>query len=88
VTESLKVPIESGTHHHEFLRSLASECEEVSSELSVILNELKKKEGNKMWRSLEAKWKSLRKEKDIMLIERKLDSLRLQILFRLSFLVR
>jgi hypothetical protein len=88
VTQSLKVPVETGTRHHESLQSLAFECEEVSIELSGILNELKRKEGNKLWRSLEAKWKSLRKESDLISIERKLDSLRLQLLIRLSFLVR
>jgi hypothetical protein len=88
ITKSLQSDVEGDTPHVKDLKSLAAECVKVSQELSAILKELEMKEGNKVWRSLEAKWKSMRKEKEIAAIEQKLVEYRLQLLLRLNLLLR
>jgi hypothetical protein len=88
ITKSLQSDVEGNTPHVKDLKSLAAECVKVSQELSAILKELEVKEGNKIWRSLESKWKSMRKEKDIAAIEQKLIEYRLQLLLRLNLMLR
>ncbi|KAJ2898660.1 hypothetical protein MKZ38_003773 [Zalerion maritima] len=73
--------------HREPLEKLAEECTNVGEELSSILDGLKRKEGNKVWRSLEAKWKSMRKEQEVACLEDRLGSLRMQLLLRLVSLI-
>jgi hypothetical protein len=85
ITKSLQSDGERNTPHIKDLKSLAVECVKVSQELSVILKELEMKEGNKLWRSLESKWNSMRKEKAI---EQKLIEYRLQPLLRLNLMLR
>ncbi|TLD07786.1 hypothetical protein PgNI_10317 [Pyricularia grisea] len=69
------------------LRELANQCTDLAVKLATLLNDLKLKQGNKAWRSLESKWKSMRKEKDIANIEQKLDSLRGQVLVWMNFVM-
>jgi hypothetical protein len=88
ITKSLQSDVKGNSLHLKDLKSLAVECVKVSRELSVILKELEIKEGNKIWRSLEAKWKSMRKEKDIASIEQRLIEYRLQLLLRLNLMLR
>ena len=87
ITKSLQADVKGSSPHVKDLKSLAAECIEVSQELSAILKDLEMKEGNKIWRSLEAKWKSMRKEKEIAAIEQKLIEYRLQLLLRLNLIL-
>ncbi|PMD47068.1 hypothetical protein L207DRAFT_448582 [Hyaloscypha variabilis F] len=87
ITKSLQSDVKGNSPHVKDLKSLAAECIEMSQELSVILKDLQMKEGNKIWRSLEAKWKSMRKEKEIAAIEQKLIEHRLQLLLRLNLIL-
>jgi len=88
ITKSLRSNVKGNNAHVKDLKKLAVECAEVSQELSNILEELKRKEGNKIWRSLEAKWKSMRKEKELASIEQRLNTYRLQLLLRLNLMLR
>ena len=88
ITKSLQSDVKGDTLHATRLKSLAAQCVLVSQELSTILKNLEMKEGNKIWRSLEAKWKSMRKEKEIAAIEQKLVEYRLQLLLRLNLMLR
>lgn len=88
ITKSLQCDIKGSSPHLTDLKKLAVECAEVSQKLSKILEELKRKEGNKAWRSLEAKWKSMRKEKEIASIEQRLNTYRLQLLMRLNLMLK
>ncbi|KAH6695310.1 hypothetical protein F5X68DRAFT_147085, partial [Plectosphaerella plurivora] len=70
---------ETDSPHWRELRKLAADCNGVSKELADVLENMKRKEGNKAWRSLEAAWKSMRKSKEIAAIEelqRQLDELK------------
>ncbi|KAK0738659.1 hypothetical protein B0T18DRAFT_433429 [Schizothecium vesticola] len=84
VTGKLRVDCQGASHHRDFLKDLAAQCLVVSGELSALLSDLERKEGNKVWRSVETKWKIMRKEKDIAFLEQRLASLRLQLLLRLT----
>ena len=88
ITKSLQSDLIGNSPHFKDLRQLALECAEVSQELSAILEELKRREGNKIWCSLEAKWKSMRKEKELASIEQRLNTYRLQLLLRLNLMLR
>jgi hypothetical protein len=88
ITKSLQSDVNGNSPHLTDLKKIAVECAEVSQELSTILKELKRKEGNKVWRSLEAKWKTMRKEKEVASIEQRLNTYRLQLLMRLNLMLR
>lgn len=88
ITKSIHSDIKGSSPHLRDLKNLAAECIEVSGELSTILEELKRKEGNKVWRSVESKWKNMRKEKEIASIEQKLVTYRLQLVLRLNLMLR
>lgn len=88
VTETLRVDCHGSSRHHDFLNDLATQCLAVSGELSTLLKDLQRKEGNRVWRSVEAKWNLMRKEKDMASLEQRLASLRLQLLLRLTTIMR
>lgn len=88
VTDTLQHNATGDSPHLEDLRQLAAGCVEVSHELSSILEKLKRKEGNKAWRSLETTWKHMRKEKEVTAIEQRLNTYRLQLLLRLNLIMR
>lgn len=88
VTKTLRVDCHGSSRHRDFLKELATQCLAVSGELSTFLKDLERKEGNKVWRSVEAKWNMMRKEKDMASLEQRLASLRLQLLLRLTTIMR
>ncbi|KAK0612241.1 hypothetical protein B0T14DRAFT_608152 [Immersiella caudata] len=79
--------VKSDSTHSEPLRKLARDCLAASTELSDVLNDIRRKEGNRVWRSLEAKWKSMRKEGVLAALEQRLDFLRLELLLRLNLVI-
>lgn len=87
-TDTLQYNVTGNSPHLEDLRQLAAGCADVSRELSSILEKLKRKEGNKAWRSLEATWRHMRKEKEVAAIEQRLNTYRLQLLLRLNLIFR
>jgi hypothetical protein len=88
VTNSLQHDVAGNSPHLEDLRQLATGCAEVSQELSSMLEKLRRKEGNKLWRSVEATWKHMRKEKEVAAIEQRLNTYRLQLLLKLNLIFR
>lgn len=87
-TDTLQYNVTGNSPHLEDLRQLAAGCADVSRELSSVLEKLKRKEGNKAWRSLEATWRHMRKEKEVAAIEQRLNTYRLQLLLRLNLIFR
>jgi len=87
VTKGLRTNVRADSPHREFLIKLTSDCATVSAELTTLLEELKRKQGNKVWRSLEAKWHGIRKEGKLASVEQRLTSLRMQLLLRINLMV-
>ena len=87
VTTALQSDNKLDGPHRGPLKKLAADCAAISRELSDILEDLKRKEGNKAWRSLEAKWKGLRKEKKMEDLEARLNSSRIELLIRLNMII-
>ncbi|KAF3346741.1 putative oxidoreductase yusZ [Verticillium dahliae VDG2] len=89
ITETISTPVppgDNGPHTRELSR-LALECHGVSKELTDILDKLKRREGNKAWRSLEAAWKSMRKSDKVAALENQLATYRMQLLLRLGIIL-
>ena len=70
------------------LKDLASKCEAISGRLLALLNSLKVSGHCTTWKSLKAKIKSMRKENEILSIEKQLGDYRGQILTRLTMMLR
>lgn len=87
-TISVQPPSQEDGPHWKELKFLALRCHEDAQILLDILDALKRKEGNKLWRSLETKWKSMRKEKEVSSLEHRLNDRRLQILLRLNLILQ
>lgn len=94
VTRGLALPgggVRNGSspgHHQKALEQLANECTEVAGDLTIILNDLKIKDGIRSVRSLQAKWKSMRQEPVIASLEKRLDRYQSRILLHLQFILR
>ncbi|KAG7118853.1 hypothetical protein HYQ45_015437 [Verticillium longisporum] len=89
ITETISTPAtpaDDGPHTRE-LNKLALDCHGVSKELTDILEKLKRREGNKAWRSLEAAWKSMRKSDKVAALENQLATYRMQLLLRISIIL-
>ena len=88
VTEGLIFDTEGKTKHEKALCKLAENCYDLSQDLSKILEKLRFTEKNSKWQSLKVKWASMRKEKEVTSIEKRLDKYRSQILIRLNLIFR
>lgn len=88
VTATLKSNLKGDSLNHESLRQLAVSCADASRELSDIIEDLKVKEGNPMWKSVEAKWKSMTKSKELASLDQRLNGYRLQVIIRLNLIMR
>ncbi|KAH6689516.1 hypothetical protein F5X68DRAFT_253904 [Plectosphaerella plurivora] len=76
-----------GTHEQK-LQALAAKCKTLSDELVNVLKDLERKtDGIKLWRSVQAAWKALRKSEKITEIEQKLNTYRLELLLRLNMML-
>jgi hypothetical protein len=88
ITEGLTHDLKGKTQNEKKLCKLADNCYDLSQELSKILKELRVAEKNTKWQSLKVKWASMRKEKEMASIEKRLNDYRSQILIRLNFMLR
>ena len=88
VTQNLATDVPAKTENERQLSSLAANCHELSKELYQILRRLKVGNQNSKWESLIVKWHSMRKEKEIDAIERRLHGFQTQILIRLQAMFR
>ncbi|KAH7362306.1 hypothetical protein B0T11DRAFT_83029 [Plectosphaerella cucumerina] len=83
----LPAVVQSKPHYRE-LQGLAAKCKELFDQLLDVLSGLERKaDGNKVVRSFQAAWKTLRMSDQIAEIERKLDAYRVQLLLRLSLIL-
>lgn len=88
VAKALTVDVEGDGAHRESLQKLAGDCVAASTELTRILSDIKRKEGNKVWRSLETKWKCMRNEGALAALEQRLNFIRLELLLRLNLVIQ
>jgi hypothetical protein len=87
ITESLSSNVGGNAKHDKALCKLADNCHDLSQDLSKILQKLKVTEKNSKWQSLKVKWASMRKEKELASIEKRLDGYRSQIFIRLNIML-
>jgi hypothetical protein len=88
VTQNLVRGAPAKTENERQLSALAANCHELSGELYQILRRLRVGNKNSKWEGLMVKWHSVRKEKDIDVIERRLHGYQSQILIRLQVMFR
>lgn len=84
----IEIPDLAGSDNEKELARLATSCYHLSKELSEILAPLRLSEGRSKWQGMKVKWRSLRKEKEIESIERRLNDFQSQILVRLHLMLR
>ena len=76
------------TKHERALQELASKCEKLSNELLRLLEKLIVSGNHSRWKSLKVKVKSMRKEKEVAGMEKRLGEYRSQILLRLTLMLK
>jgi hypothetical protein len=76
------------TKHEKALKELASKCETLSDELSRLLKKLAVSGDHSTWKSLKVKIKSMRKEKEVAGMEKRLGEYRSEILLRLTLILK
>lgn len=70
------------------MKDLASKCSKVSDDLLLLLNNIKSKGSPSTLKSLKSVYASIRKQKEITGLEKRLDDYRSQILIRLTIILQ
>jgi hypothetical protein len=86
VTEGMETDIKGQNQHEKALIKLAKQCKSLSRDLSKILQNLRMKKDTK-WESLKTTWKSMRMEKEVTSIEKRLGEYRGEIVVRLNLML-
>ena len=86
VTKALNVDLKGNTENENALKELATQCQVVSAELDELLFTLKTKNDSK-WESVRVKLRNMRKEKDVVSIEKRLNNYREEIILRLDLMM-
>lgn len=86
VTEDINTDIQGHGKHEKALAALARECESLSQELLQVLGRLKRKDGSRR-EALRVTLRSMRKEKEIESIEKRLGEHRAEIVVRLNMML-
>ncbi|KXX77768.1 Vegetative incompatibility protein HET-E-1 [Madurella mycetomatis] len=86
ITKNLATEFKAGDKHERALARLGRQCVSLSEELQQILQTLKAKDASR-WESARVKLKSMRKDKDIVTIEKRLGEYKAELLLRLSFMM-
>jgi hypothetical protein len=87
VTEGLYCDFKAGSKHEKALYKLSKDCLNLSRDLLKILEKLRVKEGDSKWQSLKTTWASMRKEKAVASVEKRLGDYRMQIVLRLNLML-
>lgn len=87
ITQNLATEFKAGDKHERALVRLGQQCVSLSQELQQILQTLKAKDASR-WESVKVKLKSMRKERDIASMEKRLGEYKAELLLRLSFIMR
>ncbi|KAI0520882.1 hypothetical protein F5B22DRAFT_644623 [Xylaria bambusicola] len=77
-----------GSTHLQQLGFLGDNCIQLSQKLISLLEELRRKDGNALWQSFKARWKSLRREGEVESLVRQLGFYRSQIILRLNLILK
>ena len=88
MTAGLATTIPGRTKNEIALRNLASKCEAVARKLQAFLASLRVVGEHTTWKSLKVKIKSMRREPEIVGLEKQLGDYRAQILARLTTMLR
>ena len=86
VTDGLRAEFRGSNKHEKALLKLAKQCHAASEDLMKVLGKLKMK-GDSKWESVKVKWMSIRKEKEVTSIEKRLSAYRTELLLRLSLMM-
>jgi len=87
VTEGLHSDLKVGSKYAEQLSKLAKNCLDLSRDLTKILEKLRAKERNSSWQAVKVAWLSMRKEKEVASIEKRLGDYRSEIILRLNMML-
>lgn len=87
-TDDLESDLVGKTKHERALKELASKCEKLSAELLCLLEKLTASGQHSTWKSLKVKIMSMRKEKEVAGMEKRLGEYRSQILLRLTLMLK
>ncbi|KAL4748223.1 hypothetical protein BDW72DRAFT_195994 [Aspergillus terricola var. indicus] len=87
LTDGLITNLNGNTSHEAELVKLASQCRDLSVELTEMLSKLQLKNEGRLWSSVRAAWMSTIKEKKLSSIERRLGVYRAQIILRLNVML-
>lgn len=75
------------TENAKALRRLAAECSKLASRLMALLDTLRVREGkNSKWQSVKAKWASMMSEKEVQMIDKRLEKYQTEISLRLNLI--
>ena len=88
VADGLDSDLVGKTKHERALKELAAKCEKLSTELLSLLERLTQSGQHSTWKSLKVKINSMRKEKEVAGMEKRLGEYRSQILLRLTVMLR
>ncbi|KAL4786839.1 hypothetical protein BJX76DRAFT_365056 [Aspergillus varians] len=87
LADELSTDLKGNSKQEAELVKLSGHCRDLSAELMNILSKLKAKKGDRLWSNVRAAWKSTVKGKKIVLIEKRLENYRAQIVMRLNVLL-
>ncbi|KAL4879200.1 hypothetical protein BJY04DRAFT_96327 [Aspergillus karnatakaensis] len=87
VTKNIISDVSPKTENERLLCALAANCHALSQELAEILRRLKIGDRKSKWEGLVVKWHSMRKEKQIEVLERRLSGFQSQIMIRLQVII-
>ncbi|KAH6694283.1 hypothetical protein BKA61DRAFT_662945 [Leptodontidium sp. MPI-SDFR-AT-0119] len=87
VTEGLHSDLKVGGKHAKQLSKLAKNCLDLSRDLAKILEKLRVKERKSTWQAVKVTWASMRKEKEVASIEKRLGDYRSEIILRLNMML-
>lgn len=88
ITQDLISDAPPRTENEKQLHRLAANCHALSEDLIQILRRLRVGDKKSKWQSVTVKWQSMRKEKDIEALERRLNGYQSEILIRLQVIFK
>lgn len=88
ITQALISDAPPRTENEKQMHSLATNCHSLSEDLVEILHSLRVGDKKSKWKSVGVKWRSMRKEKDIEALERRLNGYQSEILLRLQVMFK
>lgn len=88
ITQDLISDAPPRTENEKQLHQLAANCYALSEDLIQTLRKLRVGDKKSKWQSMAVKWQSMRKEKDIEALERRLNGYQSEILIRLQVIFK